>query len=126
MNVLDDITINFAWIELSSLCYELCFNIKYEDLLNQLFNKLLVLAKKESDQRMGELLRILFPILSLYQEGRKVEDKVTRRNNQLLLDILNKNNDPCFYNCKYALFQRIFIIFPDKADDKKNCTNTAL
>ena len=126
MNVLDDITVNFAWIELSSLCYELCFNINHGDLLSQLFNKLLMLAKKETDQRMGELLRILFPILSLYQEGRKIEDKATRKSNQLLLDILNRNDDPCFFNCKYALFQRIFIVFPDKADDKKNCTNTAL
>ena len=124
MDVLDDLTINFTWIELSSLCYECCFNPTLNRQLSALFSKLLNVSEKDSDARMGELLRILLPVISLYQEGKKIDDKITRQSQHTLLSLLNSNTKPCFNNCKYALFQRLFINCPDRVDDKRNTVNT--
>lgn len=126
MDVLDELTLNFAWIEFSSLCYECSFNSSLQKQLSSLFTKLMTVSEKDADNRMGELLRILLPILSLYQEGRKIEDRITRQSQQLLLNVLNSNKKNCFHNCKFALFQRLIINCPDRVDDKRNTVNCIL
>lgn len=123
IEVLDELTINFAWIELSSLCYECSFNSSLLKQLSQLFTKLLSLCEKDTESKMGELLRILLPIFSLYQEGRKMDEKTVKKSQEVVLTILNTTTKPYFSNPKYALVQRLMINCPDRADDRRNTVN---
>lgn len=123
LEVIDELTINFAWIELSSLCYECSFNSSLTKQLSQLFTKLLTLSEKDTVNKIGELFRILLPIFSLYQEGRKMDEKTVRKSQDILLTILNTTTKPCFSDSKYALIQRLMINCPDRADDRRNTVN---
>ena len=118
--ILDDMTIRFVWIELSMLVYECCLSPSMLPTLPTLFNRILQFAfQSETDKKMGELLRILLPILSLFQEGKHMDEKSVRNSQRVLLAALTAR-DSRLNNAVFALIQRLIINMPDRVDDRKN------
>ena len=113
-------TIRFVWIEFCMLVYECCLSPSMLPTLPTLFNRILQFAfQSETDKKMGELLRILLPILSLFQEGKHLDEKPVRNSQRVLLSALTVR-DPRLNNAVYALVQRLIINTPDRVDDRKN------
>ena len=113
-------TIRFVWIELSMLVYECCLSPSMLPTLPTLFNRILQFAfQSETDKKMGELLRILLPILSLFQEGKHMDEKSVRNSQRVLLAALTAR-DSRLNNAIFALIQRLIINMPDRVDDRKN------
>ena len=102
------------------LVYECCLSSSMLPTLPTLFNRILQFAfQSETDKKMGELLRILLPILSLFQEGKHMDEKPIRNSQRVLLSALTAR-DPRLDNAVFALVQRLIINTPDRVDDRKN------
>ncbi len=125
--ILDDMTVKFVWSEFCVLLYECCLSPLMVSSLQSLFQSLLNFALlSETDAKMGELLRVLLPVICLYQEGRKMDEKPIRNAQKVLLTCLTTSRDPRFDNCVYALIQRLIINSPDRVDDRRNTLNSLM
>lgn len=103
------------------LVYECCLSPAMLNSLRFLFDEIIqFVLKSETDLKMGELLRVLLPIISLYQEGKKMDEKPIRNSQKELLAILMKHANTRLHNSIYALIQRLVINTPDRVDDRKN------
>ena len=120
-------TVKFVWSEFCVLLYECCLSPLMVSTLQSLLQSLLNFALlSETDAKMGELLRVLLPVISLYQEGRKMDEKPIRNAQKVLLTCLTTSPDPRFDNCIYALIQRLIINSPDRVDDRRNTLNSLM
>ena len=82
-------TVKFVWSEFCVLLYECCLSPLMVSSLQSLFQSLLNFALlSETDAKMGELLRVLLPVICLYQEGRKMDEKPIRNAQKVLLTCL--------------------------------------
>ena len=122
--ILDEMTVKFVWSEFCVLLYECCLSPLMSSVIQSLFQNLLHFALlNETDVKMGELLRVLLPVISLYQEGRKMDEKPIRNAQKVLLSCYITSRDSRFDNCTYALIQRLMINSPDRVDDRRNTLN---
>lgn len=125
--ILDDMTVKFVWSEFCVLVYECCLSPTMLSTLQSLFKSILDFAlQSETDAKMGELLRVLLPVISLYQEGRKMDEKPIRNSQKVILTCLTVSRNSRFDNCIYALIQRLIINSPDRVDDRRNTVNSLM
>ena len=120
-SILDEMTVKFTWSELCFLSYECCLNGGLQNYPSSVFSNLVSFAlQKDTNTKMGELLRVLLPVFCLYQEGRKMDEKCIRENRSKLLQVLIKTDSDLLKDPIFALIQRLIINTPDRVDDRKN------
>ena len=119
--ILDEMTVKFSWSELCFLSYECCLSGSLQNYPSSVFSNLVTFAiQKDTNTKMGELLRVLLPVFCLYQEGRKMDEKCIRQNRSKLLQVLIKTDAEQLKDPIFALIQRLIINTPDRVDDRKN------
>lgn len=120
-------TVKFAWSELCALCYECCLTAAQSSNVSVLFTKLIDFSiQNELNERMGELLRALLPVFSLYAEGKRMDEKPVRSSQKTLLRLFSSYQSAALTDPRFALIQRLIINTPDRVDDRTNTIDCLL
>ena len=120
-------TVKFVWSELCALCYECCLTAAQSSNLSVLFTKLIDFSiQNELNERMGELLRALLPVFSLYAEGKRMDEKPVRSSQKTLLRLFSSYQSAALSDPRFALIQRLIINTPDRVDDRTNTIDCLL
>lgn len=75
---------------------------------------------------MGELLRALLPVFSLYAEGKRMDEKPVRSSQKTLLRLFSSYQSAALSDPRFALIQRLIINTPDRVDDRTNTIDCLL
>lgn len=75
---------------------------------------------------MGELLRALLPVFSLYAEGKRMDEKPVRSSQKTLLRLFSSYQSAALTDPRFALIQRLIINTPDRVDDRTNTIDCLL
>ena len=120
-------TVKFVWSELCALCYECCLSAAQSSSVSVLFTKLIDFSiQNELNERMGELLRALLPVFSLYAEGKRMDEKPVRSSQKTLLRLFSSYQSAALSDPRFALIQRLIINTPDRVDDRTNTIDCLL
>ena len=109
------------------MCYECCLSASQSSTLPALFSHLIDFSLQgDLDERMGDLLRSLLSVFSLYSEGKRMDDKVVKNSQKSLLHILTNHPSSRLSNPRFALIQRLIINSPDRTDSRSNTVDCLL